>query len=156
MWRKYNQNSKKWSRLDSPEHEESSKVPLTSAERVKAYRERKGLHGLDQPSTSTAALPNPDDETPMECSRSEATTPMEYTGSENDVVVMDSPEISVVQPRENSDTRWSCSSRYFDEAFLTNDFSHACDVCDRLWFRKGLKSHTSCFTCLALTLKPLD
>jgi hypothetical protein len=66
MWRKYNQNSKKRSRLDSPEHGESRKVPLTLAERAKAYRERKRLRGLDQSSTSTAALQNPDYETPME------------------------------------------------------------------------------------------
>jgi hypothetical protein len=39
MWRKYNQNSKKQSQLDSPEHGESRKVPLIPAERVKAYRE---------------------------------------------------------------------------------------------------------------------
>jgi hypothetical protein len=141
MWRQYNQNSKKRSRLDSPEHGESRKVPLTPAERGKAYRERKRLRGLDQPSTSTVALRNPDDETPVECSGSEPTTPMECTGSENDVVMMDSPEISVVQPREDFDTRWSrSSSRYFNKAFLTNDFGHACDVCDRLWFRKDLKS----------------
>jgi hypothetical protein len=37
MWRKYNQNSKKRSRLDSPEHGESEKVSLTPAERAKAY-----------------------------------------------------------------------------------------------------------------------
>jgi hypothetical protein len=91
MWRKYNQNSKKRSRLDSLEHGESRKVPLTLAERAKAYRERKRLRGLDQPSTSTAALRNPDDETPMECSGSEATTPMECIGSEDDVVMMGSP-----------------------------------------------------------------
>jgi hypothetical protein len=78
MWRKYNQNSKKRSRLVSPEHGESRKVPLTPAERAKAYRERKRLGGLDQPSTSTAALRNPEDETPMECS-----------GSDNDVMIMD-------------------------------------------------------------------
>jgi hypothetical protein len=143
MWRKYNQNSKKRSWLDNPEHGESRKVPLTPAERAKAYRERRRLRGLDQPSTSTAALRNPDDETPMKCSGSEAMTPMECTGSENDVLMMDSPEISVMQPREDFDTRWSCSNRYFDKAFLTNDFGHACDVCDRLWFRKDLKSPTT-------------
>jgi hypothetical protein len=140
MWRKYNQNSKQRSRLDSPKHGESRKVPLTPAERAKAYREQKGLRGLHQPSTRTAALRNPGDETPMECSGSEAMTPMECTGSENDVVMMDSSEISVVQPREDFDTRWSRSNRYFDEAFLTKDFGHACDVCDRLWFRKDIKS----------------
>jgi hypothetical protein len=118
-------------------------VPLTPAEREEAYRERKRLRSLDQPSTSTAALRNPDDETPMECSGSEATTPMECTGSENDVVMMDSAEISVVQPREDFSTRWSRSNCYFNEAFLTNDFGHACDVCDRLWFRKDLKSPTT-------------
>jgi hypothetical protein len=37
MWRKYNQNLKKLSRLDSPEHGKSEKVPLTTAERAKAY-----------------------------------------------------------------------------------------------------------------------
>jgi hypothetical protein len=79
----------------------------------------------------------------MECSGSEATTPKECTGSENVVVMMDSSEISVVQPREDFDTRWSRRNRYFDEAFLTNDFGHACDVCDRLWFRKDLKSPTT-------------
>jgi hypothetical protein len=51
--------------------------------------------------------------------------------------------ISIMQPREDFDTRWSRSSRYFDEAFLTNDFGHACDVCNRLWFRKDLKSPTT-------------
>jgi hypothetical protein len=91
MWREYNQNSKKRSRLDSPEHGESRKVPLTPAERANAYRERKRLRGLDQPRSSTAALRNTDDETPMECSGSEATTPMECTGSENDVMLMDFP-----------------------------------------------------------------
>jgi hypothetical protein len=126
----YNQNSKKRSRVDSQEHGESRTVPLAPAGRAKAFRERKRLRDLDQPSTSTAALRNPDDETPMECSGSEAMTPMECTGSENDVVMMDSPEISAVQPREDFDKRWSRSNRYFDEAFLTNDFGHACDVCD--------------------------
>jgi hypothetical protein len=90
MWRKYNQNSKKRSRLDSPEHGESRKVPLTPAERSKAYRERKSLVGLDQWSTNVAALRNPDNETPMECFGSKATTPVECTGSKNDVVMMDS------------------------------------------------------------------
>jgi hypothetical protein len=70
-------------------------------------------------------------------------TPMECTGSENDVVMMDSPEISIVQSREHFDTRWSRSNCYFDETFLTNDFGHACNVCDRLWFRKDLKSPTT-------------
>jgi hypothetical protein len=79
----------------------------------------------------------------MECSGSEATTPMECSGSENDVVMMDSTEISVVQHREDFDTRWSRSNRYFDEAFLMNDFGHACNVCDRLWFRKDLKLPTT-------------
>jgi hypothetical protein len=132
MWRKYNQNSRKRSQLDSPEHGESRKVPLTPAERAKAYRERKKLRGLDQPSTSTAVLRNPDDETPMEC-----------TGCENDVMIIVSPQIFVVQPQEDFDTRWSRSNRYFDEAFLTNNFGHACDVCDRLWFTKDLKSPTT-------------
>jgi hypothetical protein len=96
---------KKRSRLNSPEHGEYRNVPLTPAERAKAYRERKRLLGLDQPSTSTAVLRKPDDETPMVCSGSEATTPMECAGSENDVVMMDFPEITVVQPREDFDTR---------------------------------------------------
>jgi hypothetical protein len=143
MWRKCNQNSKKRSRLDNSEHGESRKVPLTPAEIAKVYRRRKRLRGLDQPSTSTAALRNPDDETPMECSGSEATTPVECTGSENDVVMMDFAEISVVQPREDFDARWSRSNRYFDEAFLTNDFGQSCDVCDRIWFRKDKKSPTT-------------
>jgi hypothetical protein len=143
MWRKYNQNSKKRSLLDSLEHGESRKVPLTPAKRAKAHRERKRLHGLDQTSTSTAALRNPDDKTPMECSGSEATTPMECIGSENDVVMMDYPEISIVQSREDFHMRWSRSNRYFDGGFLTNYFVHACDVCNRLWFRKGLKSLTT-------------
>jgi hypothetical protein len=56
---------------------------------------------------------------------------------------MDSPEISVVQPREDFDTRWSRSNPYFEEAFLTNDFGHVCDVCDQLWFRKDLKLPTT-------------
>jgi hypothetical protein len=79
----------------------------------------------------------------MECSGSEATTPVECTGSEKDVVMMDSPQISVMQPREDFDTRWSGSNRDYDEASLMNDFGHACDVCDRLWFRKDLKSPTT-------------
>jgi hypothetical protein len=49
---------------------------------------------------------------------------MECTRSENNVVMMDSPEISVVQ-HQDFDTRQSRSNRYFDEAFLTNDFGHA-------------------------------
>ena len=78
MWRKYKQISKKRARLDSSSHrEESRKVPLTPAERAKAYRERKRLRALDQPNNSLAAFAlNPDDEiaaaTPMECSRSES------------------------------------------------------------------------------------
>jgi hypothetical protein len=56
---------------------------------------------------------------------------------------MDYPEISVVQPREEFETRWSRSNRYFNEAFLTNEFGHACDVCERLWFRKDIKSPTT-------------
>jgi hypothetical protein len=79
----------------------------------------------------------------MECSGSEATTQMECTGNENDVVMMDSPEISVVQPREDFDPRWSSSNRYFDEAFLTNDLGHALEVCDRIWFRKDLQTPTT-------------
>jgi hypothetical protein len=141
--RNYDQNSKKQSWLDSPEQGESRKVTLTPAERAMACRDRKGLCGLDRPSTSTAALRNSENETSMVCSRNEATTPMECTGSENDMVMMDSPQISVVQPREDFDKRWSRSNRYLDEAFLTNDFGHACDVCDRLWFRKDLKSPTT-------------
>jgi hypothetical protein len=64
----------------------------------------------------------------MECSGSEATTPVECTESENDVVMMDAPEIFVVQPREYFNTRWTHSNHFYDEAFLTNDFGHACDV----------------------------
>jgi hypothetical protein len=90
-----------------------------------------------------AALRNPDDETPVECSGSEATTPMECTRSKHYVVMMASPEISVVLPREDFDMRWSYSDHYFDEAFLTNDFGHASDVRDRLWFRKDFKSPTT-------------
>jgi hypothetical protein len=143
MWRKYHQNSKKRSQLDSPEHGESRKVPLTPAERAKAYRKQKRLCSLDQLSTSTAALRNPDNETPMECSGSEAMTPMECTGSENDVVMMDSAEISVVQPREDFQTRWSRRNRYFDKEFSTNDSGHACNMYDLLWFRNDLKSPTT-------------
>jgi hypothetical protein len=58
-------------------------------------------------------------------------------------MMVDSPEISIVQPREDFDIRWSRSNRYSDKAFLMNDFGHACDVCDRLWFIKGLKSPTT-------------
>jgi hypothetical protein len=90
-----------------------------------------------------AALRNLDDQTPMECSGSEVMTPVECTGSENDVMMMDSPEISLMQPREDFYMRWSHSSRYFDEAFLMNDFGHAFDVYGRLWFRKDLKSPTT-------------
>jgi len=65
MWRKYKQISKKRARLDSSSHrEESRKVPLTPAERAKAYRERKRMRALYQPSTSAAAFAlNSDDET---------------------------------------------------------------------------------------------
>jgi len=55
---------------------------------------------------------------------------------------MDLPEVSDVQSRQDFEMRRSHSYRYFDEAFLKNDFGHACDVCDRLWFRKYLKSPT--------------
>jgi hypothetical protein len=48
MWRKCKQRSKKRARLDSSHREESRKVPLTPAERAKAYRERKRLRALDQ------------------------------------------------------------------------------------------------------------
>jgi len=43
MWRKYRQKLKKWAQLDSSHREESRKVPLTPAERSKAYRERKRM-----------------------------------------------------------------------------------------------------------------
>jgi hypothetical protein len=102
MWRKYNQNSKKRSRHDSPEHGESRKAPLTPAERAKAYRERKRLRGFDQPNTSMAALRNPDEDAPMVSSGSEATTPMECTGSGNDVVMMDNPEYPSWSPEKTS------------------------------------------------------
>jgi len=77
MWRKYKERSKKRARLDSSHREESRKMPLTPAERAKAYRERKRMRALDQPSTSSAAFAlNPDNETAaatlMECSRSES------------------------------------------------------------------------------------
>jgi hypothetical protein len=48
MWRKYKQKSKKRARLDSSHREESRNVPLTPAERAKAYRERKRMRALDQ------------------------------------------------------------------------------------------------------------
>jgi hypothetical protein len=77
MWRKYKQKSKKRARLDSSHREDSTKVPLTPAEKAKAYREQNRMRALDQPNNSAAALAlNPDDETaaatPMECSRSES------------------------------------------------------------------------------------
>jgi hypothetical protein len=51
MWRKYKQTSQKWARLYmcSSHREESRKVPLTQAERAKAYRERKRMRALGQP-----------------------------------------------------------------------------------------------------------
>ena len=105
-------------------------MPLTTAERAKAYRERKWLRALDQPSTSAAAFaPNPDDETP-------AATPVECSRSESYVEMVDLPEVSDVQSRQDFETRWSHSNRYLDDAFLKNDFGHACDVCYRLWLRK--------------------
>jgi hypothetical protein len=83
MWRKYKERSKKRARLDSSHREESRKVPLTPAERAKAYRERKRMRALDQPSTSAAAFVlNPDDETA-------AATSMECSRSESDVKMMD-------------------------------------------------------------------
>jgi len=48
--------SKKRTRLDSSSHRESRKVPLAPAEGAKAYRERKRMRALDQPSTSAAAF----------------------------------------------------------------------------------------------------
>jgi hypothetical protein len=81
MWRKYKERSKKWARLDSSHSEESRKVPLTPAERAKAYRERKRMCALGQLSTSLAAFVlNPNNGTaavtPMECSRSESDVKM--------------------------------------------------------------------------------
>jgi hypothetical protein len=71
-------------------------------------------------SAATFAL-NPDDETA-------AATPMDCFRSESDVKILDLPEVSDVQSLQDSETRWSHSNRYFDEAFLKNDFGHACDV----------------------------
>jgi len=136
MWRKYKQKSKKRVRLDSSHREESRKVPLIPAERTKAYRERKRVRALDQPSASATAFAlNPDDETV-------AVTPMECSRSESDIKMVDLPEVSNVQSRQDFQTRWSHSNRYLDKAFLKNDFGHACYVCDGLWFRKGFKSPT--------------
>jgi len=127
MWRKYKQKLKKLARLDSSHREESRKVPLTPAERAKAYRERKRMRALDQPSTSAAAFAlHPDDETA-------AATPTECSRSESDVKMVDLPELFDMQSQQDFETRWSHNNRYFDEAFLKNDFGYACDVCDRLW-----------------------
>ena len=94
------------------------------------------MRALDQPSTSAAAFSlNPDDETA-------AATPMECSRSETDVEIVDLLEVSDVQSRQDFEKGWSHSNRYLDEAFLKNDFDHACYVCDRLWFRKDLKSPT--------------
>jgi hypothetical protein len=49
MWRKYKQKSKKWARLDISHSEEPRKVPLITAKRAKAYRERKLMCAFDQP-----------------------------------------------------------------------------------------------------------
>lgn len=33
----------------------------------------------------------------------------------------------------------SSAHRQFEKDFVKNEFGHACDICDRLWFRKDLK-----------------
>jgi len=100
--------SKKRARLDSSHLEEFRKVSLNPAERAKAYRERKRMLALDQPSTSAAAFSlNPVDETA-------AATPMECSRSESDVKMVVLPEVSDVQSRQDFETRGSHSNRYFD------------------------------------------
>lgn len=37
----------------------------------------------------------------------------------------------------------SCAHREFQKDFLENDFGHACDICDRLWFKKDLKIYVN-------------
>jgi len=133
---KVQKKSNKRALLDSSHREESRKVPLTPAERAKAYRERKRLRALDRPRNSAAAFSlNPKDETA-------AATPMECFRSESDIKMVDLPEVSDVQSRQDSETRRSHNNRYFDEALLKNDFGHVCVVCRRLWSMKDLKSTT--------------
>ena len=80
------------------------------------------MRSLDQPSTSAAASAlNPNDETA-------AATPTECSRSESDVKMVDLPEVFDVQSRQDFDTGWPHSNRYFEEAFLKNDFGRACDV----------------------------
>jgi hypothetical protein len=73
MWKKYNKNSKKHKLHHSPEHGESRKVPLTTAEKVDAYRERKVLRRLNQHTNGTAVLRNTDDITTMDYNGRDAT-----------------------------------------------------------------------------------
>jgi len=58
---------------------------------------------------------------------------MECSRSESDVKMVDLPEVSDVQSRQNFEAGWPHSNRYFDEAFFKNDFGHAFHVCGRLW-----------------------
>jgi len=113
MWRNY-KKMKKRTQLDSSHLEESRKVPLTPAETAKAYRERKRMRALDQPSTSSAAFAlNPDDETA-------AATPMECSRSESDVKMVDLPV--VVSPdktsRRDGPIAIGTSTRYFSRRTL--------------------------------------
>ena len=98
MQRKYKQKSKKRARLDSSHREESRKVPLTPGERAKAYRMRKRMRVLDQPSTRAVLFAlNPEDETA-------AATPVECSRSESDVKMVDLPGVSDVQSRQDFET----------------------------------------------------
>jgi hypothetical protein len=79
--------SKKPSRLDGSHRKEFIKVPLAPSERAKAYRQRKELRVLDQPSKSADAFAiNPDDET--------AAAPETVCSTrESDIKIVDLPEV---------------------------------------------------------------
>jgi hypothetical protein len=111
MWRKYKQNSKKQARLDSSYREESRKVATHPSRKSEGLQGAKKMRAVNQPSSSATAFAlNPDDETV-------AATPMECSRSESDVTTVDLPEVSDVQSRQDFETRWSHSNRYFERRF---------------------------------------
>jgi hypothetical protein len=155
LWRKYNQNSKKRSQLHSPTHEESRKVPLTPAERAKAYRERKNC------AVSTSRVPvrllcetptmKPQWSVPEAKTMSWWWTPPKYPSC--------SPEKTSIRDGD-PETTWFAQSR---SCIQEAHFTQAAIYADSYWepftsiptCHKN-PSNTSCFKCLALTLKPLD
>ena len=48
------------------------------------------------------------------------------------------PTSQVYQPIEFSKT-WQLATKHIHKTFFNNEFGHACDVCDRLWFQMDVK-----------------